>query len=223
MCLPHCACCPSCYGRFRARSTAIKISTLNTSFLLRRNSSSDDFLPWFRGTDVLGVREQHAMGQFLYNCIPADSCQIQLPIPRAGLATVQVASLDRMWCQNQNCHFPVGKEMPKVDDSNVSNALQLNVQTRKIGYDGLPTSNKSICIDWEPWFTKSNLGGKPWLTRPGAEGVPILGLYSSFNSNVVRQHAIWFALAGVNCILVDWSTTCGPTDRGKTAPLIFKS
>ena len=39
----------------------------------------------------------------------------------------------------------------------------------------------------------------------GAEGVPILGLYSSFNSNVVRQHAIWFTEAGINCILVDWS------------------
>ena len=60
-------------------------------------------------------------------------------------------------------------------------------------------------MDWEPWFTRNNLGDKPWLQRPGAEGVPILGLYSSFNSNVVRQHAIWFAEAGINCILVDWS------------------
>ena len=95
--------------------------------------------------------------------------------------------------------------MPTVDKSNVSNTLELSVRVRKIGYDGLSSPNKSICIDWEPWFTKNNLGGKPWLTRPGAEGVPILGLYSSFNSDVVRQHAIWFALAGVNCILVDWS------------------
>ena len=54
-------------------------------------------------------------------------------------------------------------------------------------------------------FTRTNLGGKPWLARPGAEGVPLVGLYSSFDPTVVRQHAIWFADAGVDCILVDWS------------------
>ena len=44
------------------------------------------------------------------------------------------------------------------------------------------------------------MADKAWCGR-----CSILGLYSSFNSDVVRQHAIWFALAGVNCILVDWS------------------
>ena len=190
---------------FVQRCTAIKISTLNASFLLGETAQMTVFSPVSGAHTYWAFVNNTQWGSFCTIVSPADSCQIQLPIPRAGLATVQVASLDRMWCQNQNCQFPVGKRMPTVDKSNVSNTLELSVRVRKIGYDGLSSPNKSICIDWEPWFTKNNLGGKPWLTRPGAEGVPILGLYSSFNSDVVRQHAIWFALAGVNCILVDWS------------------
>ena len=43
------------------------------------------------------------------------------------------------------------------------------------------------------------------MHRPGAAGIPILGMYSSFHLGVVRQHAFWMVEAGVNCILVDWS------------------
>ena len=43
------------------------------------------------------------------------------------------------------------------------------------------------------------------MHRPGAAGIPLLGMYSSFHPGVVRQHAFWMVEAGVNCILVDWS------------------
>jgi hypothetical protein len=52
-------------------------------------------------------------------------------------------------------------------------------------------------------FTRHNTGG--WMHRPGAAGIPILGMYSSFHPAVIRQHAFWMVEAGVNCILVDWS------------------
>ena len=129
-------------------------------------------------------------------------CKIQIPIPRSGTAQIQIAKLDRMWCQNDNCFFPVGQQLPSnIDKGSVSNVIKISVKKRKIN----SYNAKTVCMDWEPWFTRNNLGDKPWLQRPGAEGVPIVGLYSSFNSNVVRQHAIWFAEAGINCILVDWS------------------
>ena len=43
------------------------------------------------------------------------------------------------------------------------------------------------------------------MHRPGAAGIPILGMYSSFHPAVIRQHSFWMVEAGVNCILVDWS------------------
>jgi hypothetical protein len=43
------------------------------------------------------------------------------------------------------------------------------------------------------------------MHRPGAAGIPVLGMYSSFHLDVIRQHAFWMVEAGVNCILVDWS------------------
>ena len=129
-------------------------------------------------------------------------CQIILPIPKAGEAVVQVAQLDRMWCQVKGaCMFPVGTALPH--GAPVSGGTTVSVTSRKVSVES--AKNRYVCMDWEPWFTKSNLGGAPWLDRPGAEGVPLVGLYSSFNADVVRQHAIWFAEAGVNCIIVDWS------------------
>jgi hypothetical protein len=52
------------------------------------------------------------------------------------------------------------------------------------------------------------------MHRPGAAGIPILGMYSSFHPGVVRQHAFWMVEAGVNCILVDWSNNLWGGARG---------
>ena len=190
---------------FFCNANSIQVSTVDKSVLLGEtvqlnihstSLQTSTYWPFVNGTQ---------WGSFCTiapNKVPSlSSCQIQLPVPRAGIATVQIAKLDRTWCQNEKCLFPVGKSIPAVASENVSNIIEINVNTRKIV--GYKNSEKTVCVDWEPWFTPSNLGGKPWLKR--SEGVPILGLYSSFNANVVRQHAIWFAEAGINCILVDWS------------------
>jgi hypothetical protein len=45
------------------------------------------------------------------------------------------------------------------------------------------------------------------MGRPGASAVPLLGLYSSFDVGVIRQHAFWLIEAGVTCIEIDWSNS----------------
>ena len=122
-------------------------------------------------------------------------CSIILPLPVPGTAQIQVASLDRMWCQQpypSDKQFCVGQPLPAAATAaTLSNTVAVSVAARKIAPPD--TRNRTVCVDWEPWFTPVNLGGKPWLARPGAEGVPLVGLYSSFDATVVRQHAIWFA------------------------------
>ena len=176
----------------------VEIKVSSTRFLMGRstrlfvNASDGTYWPFVNGTQ---------WGAFCTIALGRSNCSILLPVPRAGKATVLVAKLPRLWCQVPGqCMFPVGTALPQ--NSPTSNVLQIEVVSRELKP---PASSQDVCIDWEPWFTKDNLGGKPWLSRPGAEGVPLVGLYGSFNADVVRQHAIWFAEAGVNCILVDWS------------------
>ncbi len=56
-----------------------------------------------------------------------------------------------------------------------------------------------IGMQYEPWFTRDNVN---WDT---AEAIPILGKYSSFDVNVLKQHAHWFESLGINWLLIDWS------------------
>jgi len=147
-------------------------------------------------------------------------CKIILPVPIAGEAKLQIARLDRMWCQTKGaCMFPVGNPVPH--GAPITEEVSVNVVSRKVSADS--AENRYVCMDWEPWFTRSNLGGVPWLNRPGAEGVPLVGLYGSFNAKVVRQHAIWFAEAGVNCIIVDWSNNLWTIYHGGSVQSTFRS
>eukprot|EP00040_Diaphanoeca_grandis_P041262 m.262693 g.262693 ORF g.262693 m.262693 type:complete len:1058 (-) comp46733_c0_seq1:105-3278(-) len=143
--------------------------------------------------------------------MPSSTCTFLLPFPVAGATSVQVAILEggRTWCSSpasaQACQFPVGQSIPTNQTLiGVSNTVAVDVGVRMIAPSLLP-ANRSVCMEWEPWFTPNNLGSVSWLNRAGAEGVPLVGLYHSFDPLVVRQHAIWLAEAGVNCILVDWS------------------
>eukprot|EP00054_Salpingoeca_dolichothecata_P005104 m.33155 g.33155 ORF g.33155 m.33155 type:complete len:511 (-) comp15155_c0_seq1:25-1557(-) len=98
--------------------------------------------------------------------------------------------------------FPVGQELPSPINSTVlglSNTIRVFVAPRVIK-PPFDTKNKTVCLDWEPWFTEHNAGN--WASN---EGIPIVGKYNSFDPNVLKQHVIWMVDAGVNCILVDWS------------------
>jgi len=91
--------------------------------------------------------------------------------------------------------FPAGLPMP--EGAVCSNTLRVQVRRRPIRV--LRDPDHRVGIEWEPWFTPLNAR---WDT---AEAVPIVGNYDSFNRDVIRQHCLWMAEAGLNFLLVDWT------------------
>ena len=79
-----------------------------------------------------------------------------------------------------------------------SNTVQVRVDWRKL--QTLPKNpDQLIGFQWEEWFTPNNCY---WQT---AQAVPLMGFYSSFDTNVLRQQAIWMIEAGADFIMADWS------------------
>ena len=79
-------------------------------------------------------------------------CSILLPLPVPGAARVQVAALDRMWCQQPfttDKHFCVGQPLPAAATAAaLSNTVTVEVVARRIAPP--VTNNKTVCLDWEP-------------------------------------------------------------------------
>jgi len=91
--------------------------------------------------------------------------------------------------------FPVGTPLPQ--GASTSNPLSIRVHRRTI--NNVRDPEHLVGMEWEPWFTPRNAR---WDT---AEAVPLVGNYDSFNTDAIRQHALWMTEAGVNFLLVDWS------------------
>lgn len=71
----------------------------------------------------------------------------------------------------------------------------------------------AVGMEYEPWFSPLNLH---WQS---AEAVPLLGRYSSADTAVLRQHALWLDRAGIDFVLVDWSNNLwGKTAWAQRAP-----
>ena len=63
-----------------------------------------------------------------------------------------------------------------------------------------PASNGHLfCVQWESWF----IPGPDLFSS--AEAIPVVGIYDSYNEDVIRQHVLWFMDLGVNFIMPDWS------------------
>lgn len=97
--------------------------------------------------------------------------------------------------------FAVGKPLPTGDavrpGAILSNILKVTVTPRTIE---MPIdAGHLVGIEWEPWFTPLNIR---WQT---AQGQPVVGYYDSYNRDVIRQHCIWMAEAGINFLVVDWT------------------
>ena len=92
--------------------------------------------------------------------------------------------------------FPVGQPLPS--GAAPAPPLRIRVRRRVIRRPAVMPAHQ-VGIEYEPWFTPRNAG---WET---AEAIPILGRYDSFNRDVIRQHALWLAEAGVDFLLIDWS------------------
>jgi hypothetical protein len=62
-------------------------------------------------------------------------------------------------------------------------------------------------MQYESYFTPN--GDQPGMANPGAwknaEAIPLLGKYSSFDVNILKQHESWFEYLGIDWLLLDWS------------------
>ncbi len=59
--------------------------------------------------------------------------------------------------------------------------------------------NHLVIMEYETWF------GPGYAQWGNAEAVPVLGLYSSLDARIVRQHALWFNEMGFNAVELDWT------------------
>ena len=121
-----------------------------------------------------------------------------IPLPIPGEAHIQVIAVKAdknswMGTDDSSLLF-VGQIMPENRGLH-SNEIDIKVKRRQM--PSLPDDSHLYCIQYENWFVNSS-----WET---AEAVPIIGLYDSYNEDVIRQHILWFVDMGINSILLDWS------------------
>ena len=122
-----------------------------------------------------------------------------LPLPNPGNHEIQVIAVKadpNNWMGTSNMQYLVaGKIMPATDS--ISNICKVSVKRRIM--PKAAESGHLFCVQWESWF----------IPGPGlfssAEAIPVVGIYDSYNEDVIRQHVLWFMDLGVNFIMPDWS------------------
>lgn len=81
----------------------------------------------------------------------------------------------------------------------------LTPDRRGVGlYPPCPPEKRKVGLAYTTWFRRENY---PWGTRTW--DIPLLGPYASDNRDVIRQHGLWLADAGVDFVFVDWSNNIG--------------
>jgi hypothetical protein len=122
-----------------------------------------------------------------------------LPLPNPGKVEIQVVAVKaepKNWMGTSDRKLlMVGNLIP--DSGLFSNAISVLVNKREI--PAVSGQEHFFCIQWEPWFIP---GPGSWTT---AEAVPVVGIYDSYNENVMRQHVLWFMDLGIHFIMPDWS------------------
>lgn len=122
-----------------------------------------------------------------------------LPLPNPGNHEIQVIAVKadpNNWMGTSNMQYLVaGKIMPATDS--ISNICKVSVKRRIM--PKAAENGHLFCVQWESWF----------IPGPGlfssAEAIPVVGIYDSYNEDVIRQHVLWFMDLGVNFIMPDWS------------------
>ncbi len=122
-----------------------------------------------------------------------------LPLPNPGNQEIQVIAIkadNANWMGTSRKELLIaGTIMPATDS--ISNVCRVNVKRRAM--PSAPDNGHLFCVQWESWF----------IPGPGlfssAEAVPVVGIYDSYNEDVIRQHVLWFMDLGVNFIMPDWS------------------
>ena len=144
--------------------------------------------------------------------------QLLLPMPRAGEATIQLALLPlSAFPSPANLPvkspggFPVGTPLAQVTNSSTlrSNTITVHVRQRRIAPPAPRSPHQPlVLIEWESEFSAHY---NTWISR---EATPLCGLYSSYNTNVHRQHAHFLVEAGVDAVLMDWVDTLFSVEKG---------
>jgi hypothetical protein len=122
-----------------------------------------------------------------------------LPLPNPGNLEIQVIAVKAdpnnwMGTSDKKLLY-TGGIMPATDS--ISNICKVSVKRRVMP---APSQNGHLfCVQWESWF----------IPGPGlfssAEAIPVVGIYDSYNEDVIRQHVLWFMDLGVHFIMPDWS------------------
>ena len=130
---------------------------------------------------------------------PEGNATFLLPLPNPGKVEIQVVAVKaepKNWMGTSDRKLlMVGNLIP--DSGIFSNAISVLVIKREM--PAVSGQEHLFCVQWEPWFIP---GPDSWTT---AEAVPIVGIYDSYNENVIRQHVLWFMDMGVHFIMPDWS------------------
>jgi hypothetical protein len=122
-----------------------------------------------------------------------------LPLPNPGNHEIQVIAVraepdNWMGTSSKQLLF-TGGIMPVTDS--ISNICKVSVKRRSM--PAAVQNGHLFCVQWESWF----------IPGPGlfssAEAVPVVGIYDSYNEDVIRQHVLWFMDLGVHFIMPDWS------------------
>lgn len=143
----------------------------------------------------------------------AGSSTISLPIPHAGAAelvwVVLAAPLPGV-----TVGVPLAS-LPEPARVATSNLIVVTVKHRAITRLGSDADSKpeidglskvQIGLQWEPLL--ASMGARPGGGGAGfaqAEAVPLVGRYSAYDANVLKQHAIWLADSGIEWVNVDWT------------------
>lgn len=132
----------------------------------------------------------------------AGEARFILPLPEIGPARIQVLAVPEAsggWLGlpfSREDLLLTGRPMP-ADEGVRSNTVEVEVQWR---VPCRPDNGDTLVgMQWEPWFVG---GARDWGTT---YAVPLLGLYSSYDPQIIRQHLIWFMDIGVDFIMPDWS------------------
>eukprot|EP01088_Endostelium_zonatum_P009712 TRINITY_DN23018_c0_g1_i1.p1 TRINITY_DN23018_c0_g1~~TRINITY_DN23018_c0_g1_i1.p1 ORF type:complete len:591 (-),score=112.18 TRINITY_DN23018_c0_g1_i1:2-1774(-) len=127
--------------------------------------------------------------------------KVLLPFPNHGQFNVQCVLQQNYVPQNR---WYTGSPISKAQVHALSNNLIITVQERSIvNPTNLWNDHRQIGMEFETWFGNLNWN---WDL---AEAVPIVGQYDSWNVDVIKQHAIWLTMAGVDFVMVDWTNNLG--------------
>ena len=142
--------------------------------------------------------------------------RLLLPMPRVGTANVEVALLPLTVFPSpagqpelSPSGFPVGTQLNQSWGGERSNTIQVTVSPRVVAPPvKRQPSDPTVLIEWESEFSAHY---NTWISR---EATPLCGLYSSYNTDVHRQHALWLVEAGVDAVLLDWVDTLFSVRKG---------